>query len=200
MFIIGLTGGIGTGKSTVSKYLEEKGCLILDADAISSMMTEKGMPALAEIAKAFGQNLILEDGNLDRASLGNIVFNNKEKLDTLQSIITEKVVEYINLEIKKLKSNNYTGIVVVDAPLLFECNMQGIGDENWLVSVDLDIRISRVIARDGLTKEQILSRINNQMSQEDKEKLSHVILDNSGSLEELYEQIDMNLERIRNEF
>lgn len=200
MFIIGLTGGIGTGKSTVSKYLEEKGCLILDADAISRKMTEKGMPALAEIAKAFGQNLILEDGNLDRASLGNIVFNNKEKLDTLQSIITEKVVEYINLEIKKLKSNNYTGIVVVDAPLLFECNMQGIGDENWLVSVDLDIRISRVIARDGLTKEQILSRINNQMSQEDKEKLSHVILDNSGSLEELYEQIDINLERIRNEF
>ena len=75
MFIIGLTGGIGTGKSTVSKYLEEKGCLILDADAISRKMTEKGMPALAEIAKAFGQNLILEDGNLDRASLGNIVFN-----------------------------------------------------------------------------------------------------------------------------
>ena len=200
MFIIGLTGGIGTGKSTVSKYLEEKGCLILDADAISRKMTEKGMPALAEIAKAFGQNLILEDGNLDRASLGNIVFNNKEKLDTLQSIITEKVVEYINLEIKRLKSNNYRGIVVVDAPLLFECNMQGIGDENWLVSVDLDIRISRVMARDGLTKEQILSRINNQMSQEDKEKLSHVILDNSGSLEELYEQIDINLERIRNEF
>lgn len=200
MFIIGLTGGIGTGKSTVSKYLEEKGCYILDADAISRKMTEKGMPALEEIAMAFGHNLILEDGNLDRASLGNIVFNNKEKLDVLQSIITEKVVEYINLEIKKLKSNNYTGIVVVDAPLLFECNMQGIGDENWLVSVDLDIRISRVMARDGLTKEQILSRINNQMSQEDKEKLSHVILDNSGSLEELYEQIDINLERIRNEF
>ena len=200
MFIIGLTGGIGTGKSTVSKYLEEKGCLILDADAISRKMTEKGMPALAEIAKAFGQNLILEDGNLDRASLGNIVFNNKEKLDTLQSIITEKVVEYINLEIKKLKSNNYTGIVVVDAPLLFECNMQGIGDENWLVSVDLDTRLARVMARDGLSKEQILSRINNQMSQEDKEKLSHVILDNSGSLEELYAQIDMNLERVRNEF
>ena len=94
----------------------------------------------------------------------------------------------------------YRGVVVVDAPLLFECNMQGIGDENWLVSVDLDIRISRVMARDGLTKEQIMSRINNQMSQEDKEKLSHVILNNSGSLEELYEQIDMNLERIRNEF
>ena len=200
MFIIGLTGGIGTGKSTVSKYLEEKGCYILDADAISRKMTEKGMPALKEIAKAFGHNLILEDGNLDRASLGNIVFNNKEKLDTLQSIITEKVVEYINLEIKKLKSNNYRGVVVVDAPLLFECNMQGIGDENWLVSVDLDIRISRVMTRDGLTKEQIMSRINNQMSQEDKEKLSHVILNNSGSLEELYEQIDMNLERIRNEF
>ena len=89
---------------------------------------------------------------------------------------------------------------MVDAPLLFECNMQGISDENWLVSVDLDIRLSRVMARDGLSREQILSRINNQMSQEEKEKLSHIILDNSGSLEDLYEQIDTNLERIRNEF
>ena len=200
MYIIGLTGGIGTGKSTVSKYLETKGCLILDADAISRKMTEKGMPALKEIANVFGHNLVLEDGNLDRASLGNIVFNDKEKLDILQSIITDKVVEYITAEINRLKSDNYKGIVVVDAPLLYECNMQGISDENWLVSVDLDIRLSRVMARDGLSREQILSRINNQMSQEEKEKLSHIILDNSGSLEDLYEQIDTNLERIRNEF
>ena len=198
MIIIGLTGGIGTGKSTVSNYLKEHNCLILDADAISRQMTEKGQPALIDIAKAFGEDLLV-DGVLDRQALGNIVFNDKEKLDILQSIITNKVVEYINTRIEELKEERYNGIVVIDAPLLFECGMEGIADENWLVSASLDVRLQRVSQRDGLSEEQILSRINNQMLQEDKEKLSQVILDNSGSLEDLYEQINENLERIKDE-
>ena len=84
MIIIGLTGGIGTGKSTVSNYLKNKGCLILDADAISRQMTEKGQPALEDISKNFGSHLIDEEGNLNRQALGNIVFNDKVKLDILQ--------------------------------------------------------------------------------------------------------------------
>lgn len=198
MIIIGLTGGIGTGKSTVSNYLKEHNCLILDADAISRQMTEKGQPALIDIAKAFGEDLLV-DGVLDRQALGNIVFNDKQKLDILQSIITNKVVEYINTRIEELKEERYNGIVVIDAPLLFECGMEGIADENWLVSASLDVRLKRVSQRDGLSEEQILSRINNQMLQEDKEKLSQVILDNSGSLEDLYKQINENLERIKDE-
>jgi dephospho-CoA kinase len=198
MIIIGLTGGIGTGKSTVSNYLKEHNCLILDADAISRQMTEKGQPALIDIAKAFGEDLLV-DGVLDRQALGNIVFNDKEKLDILQSIITNKVVEYINTRIEELKAERYNGIVVIDAPLLFECGMEGIADENWLVSASLDVRLQRVSQRDGLSEEQILSRINNQMPQEEKEKLSQVILDNSGSLEDLYKQINENLERIKDE-
>lgn len=198
MIIIGLTGGIGTGKSTVSNYLKEHNCLILDADAISRQMTEKGQPALIDIAKAFGEDLLV-DGVLDRQALGNIVFNDKEKLDILQSIITNKVVEYINTRIEELKAERFNGIVVIDAPLLFECGMEGIADENWLVSASLDVRLQRVSQRDGLSEEQILSRINNQMPQEEKEKLSQVILDNSGSLEDLYKQINENLERIKDE-
>ena len=198
MIIIGLTGGIGTGKSTVSNYLKEHNCLILDADAISRQMTEKGQPALIDIAKAFGEDLLV-DGVLDRQALGNIVFNDKEKLDILQSIITNKVVEYINTRIEELKEERYNGIVVIDAPLLFECGMEGIADENWLVSASLNVRLKRVSQRDGLSEEQILSRINNQMLQEEKEKLSQVILDNSGSLEDLYKQINENLERIKDE-
>lgn len=200
MITIGLTGGIGTGKSTVSNYLREKGCLILDADAISRQMTEKGQPALDEISKQFGSHLIDETGNLDRQALGNIVFNDKNKLDILQSIITNKVVEYIDNNIQTLKADKYDGIVIIDAPLLFECGMENMSDENWLVVADLDIRLERVSKRDGLSYEQILSRINNQMSQEDKEKLSQVIIDNSGTLEDLYKQIDLNLERINDEF
>ena len=200
MIIIGLTGGIGTGKSTVSNYLKNKGCLILDADAISRQMTEKGQPALDDISKNFGSHLIDEEGNLNRQALGNIVFNDKEKLDILQSIITNKVVENIDNNISRLKEERFEGIVIIDAPLLFECNMEGISDENWLVVANLETRLNRVAARDGLSREQILSRINNQMSQAEKEKLSNVILDNSGTLEELYNQIDSNLERINNEF
>ena len=200
MFIIGLTGGIGTGKSTVSGYLEDKGCLILDADKISRQMTEKGQPALNEIGAAFGFELINDDGCLDRQALGNIVFNDKKKLDILQSIITQKVVEHINNRLDELKKDNTEDIIVIDAPLLFECGMEDLADENWLVSASLDVRLDRVQKRDGLSKEEIISRINNQMSQEDKEKLSQVILDNSGTLEELYRQIDLNLERVKNEF
>jgi dephospho-CoA kinase len=200
MFIIGLTGGIGTGKSTVSSYLENKGCLILDADKISRQMTEKGQPALEDIGRIFGFHLINEDGNLDRQALGNIVFSNKEKLDILQSIITQKVVEHINNRLIELKNNDTKGIVVIDAPLLFECGMEGLADENWLVIASLDVRLERVKRRDGLSENEILSRINNQMPQEDKEKLSQVILDNSTTLDELYRQIDVNLDRVKKEF
>lgn len=200
MIVIGLTGGIGTGKSTVSDYLKKKGCLIIDADALSREMTQKGKPAVKEIAIAFGNHLVDEEGNLDRKALGKIVFNDKKKLDILQAIITNKVVEYIEESISSLKTDNYDGIVVIDAPLLFECGMEHMSDENWLVTTDLDVRLERVKKRDGLSEEEILSRINNQMSQEDKEKKSNCVLNNSGSLEELYSQIDKNLERIQDEF
>ena len=199
MKIIGLTGGIGTGKSTVSEYLASKDCIILDADKISRNMTRKGATALAEIAEVFGKHLIDEEGNLNRQALGNIVFKDKEKLKKLEEIITKKVVEDINYKLNTLKEQNCDKIVVVDAPLLFECGMENLADENWLVYVDMPVRIKRIIQRDNLTEEEIMSRINNQMSQEEKEKLSDYILDNSGTLEELYSQIDYHLERINNE-
>lgn len=200
MIKIGLTGGIGTGKSTASEYLAEKGCMILDADKISRSMTERNAPALKEIAKVFGPEFVDEKGKLNRKALGDLVFNDKEKLAQLQSIITEKVVEFIDNAIKDLKSQDFQGIIVVDAPLLFECGMENMCDENWLIVANMDVRIDRVSKRDGLSEAQIIARINNQMPQEEKEKLSQCIIDNSGTLEELKEQIDFHLERIKHEF
>ena len=200
MKIIGLTGGIGSGKSTVSSYLEKKGCKILDCDMISRKMTEKGSPALEKIRKQFGSEYFLSDGTLDRKALGDFVFNNRSQLDVLQKIITEKVIEHINNTISYLKDYQFEGIIVIDAPLLFECGMENIADENWLVTASIDTRLERVSKRDGLSKEQILLRINNQMSEEEKEKLSNCVLDNSTDLDELFNQIDMNLERIYNEY
>lgn len=199
MKIIGLTGGIGTGKSTVSDYLKQKDCIILDADAISRAMTAKGAPALEDIKKTFGEKYILEDGSLDRKALGNLVFNNKKLQNLLQQIITQKVVEDINEKIAELKERNCQNIVVIDAPLLFECGMFDIADENWLVSAELSVRLKRIAARDNLSEEEIMWRINSQMSQEEKEKYSQCIIDNSGSIANLYSQIDRQLERIKDE-
>ncbi len=199
MKIIGLTGGIGTGKSTVSDYLKKNGCMIIDADEISRKMTAKGAPALAVIKKTFGDRYVSADGELDRKALGDLVFGDSEKLGILQSIITEKVIDETKCRLKTLSDTKYDGIIVLDAPLLYECNMDDIADENWLVKSDNEVRIERVAARDNLTRDQIMARIDNQMSQREKEKRSDYIIDNSGTLDELYEQIDSLLERIRDE-
>lgn len=199
MKIIGLTGGIGTGKSTVSDYLRKNGCMIIDADEISRKMTAKGAPALAVIKKTFGDRYVSADGELDRKALGDLVFGDSEKLGILQSIITEKVIDETKCRLKTLSDTKYDGIIVLDAPLLYECNMDDIADENWLVKSDNEVRIERVAARDNLTRDQIMARIDNQMSQREKEKRSDFIIDNSGTLDELYEQIDSLLERIRDE-
>lgn len=199
MKIIGLTGGIGVGKSTVSAYLKEKGCIIIDADRISRSMTEPGSPALKEIEEIFGAEYILPDGSLDRKALGNLVFKDRHSLALLQDLITEKVVENIKEKISVMREQGGNEMVILDAPLLFECGMGNLCDENWLVVSDLHVRLDRVSKRDNLSEEQIVARINNQMSEAEKKEKSRCIIDNSSDLEELYKQIDSQLERIRNE-
>lgn len=199
MKVIGLTGGMGTGKSTVSSYLRKKGCEIIDADLISRKMTSKDSPALEEIRNAFGKKCFFDDGSLNRKALGDLVFADKTRLSMLQQIITKKVVEEIKRRIFNLKTEGFKGIAVIDAPLLFECGLDKITDENWLVTADLNVRIDRVIRRDHLSREQIISRISNQISVEEAKKRCQCILDNSGTLEVLIRQIDDNVERIKNE-
>lgn len=199
MKIIGLTGGIGTGKSTVSEYLKEKGCVIIDADEISREMTEKGSPALQEIAEAFGREYISGDGSLNRKALGDLVFNDPKALAGLQSIITEKVAERIDFLLEEMKKKGEAGVVVIDAPLLFECGMESVADENWLVTADAKLRVERIKKRDGLTESQIADRMKNQMTEEEKRGMSQYVLDNSGTVDFLYRQIDRRLERIRDE-
>lgn len=199
MKVIGLTGGIGTGKSTVSTYLKEKGCLILDADRMSRELTAPGGAALPDIREAFGDSVFFEDGTMNRKAVGEIVFNNSEKLAILEKIITRKVAERTIEEVQSLREKDFSGIVVLDAPLLFEYGMQQCADESWVVIADMDIRIHRIMQRDGLDRESIISRINNQMSDEEKIGIADYVINNSGSLETLYEQIDQLLERVLNE-
>ena len=128
------------------------------------------------------------------------VFNDPEALEKLHAIITKKVEEKIDLILKQLKKQAIDDIVVIDAPLLFECGMESVADENWLITADMQVRIDRVKKRDGLSEKQILDRINNQMSEDEKRGKSRCIIDNSGTVEDLYRHIDKIIERIRDEF
>ena len=199
MKVIGLTGGTGSGKSTVSAYLKEKGCYIIDADKISRELTEKGGEALEPIRERFGEEVFLEDGSLYRKKLGSIVFNDNQKLKILEGITTDIVIKKTLEDVKKLKTEGKAGIVVLDAPLLFECGMKDCTDENWLVTCEKEMRIQRLMSRDGLGRKSILDRMANQLSDEEKLLLTDYVIDNSTNLTELYSQIDRLIERVKNE-
>lgn len=199
MRIIGLTGGIGSGKSTVSAYLREKKIPVVDADSISRQLTAPGSSLLPAVRILLGDKVFREDGKLNRQAVADIIFNDKELLKSYEKLITNETARRCLEELRQLDEQRRWKAAVLDAPLLFECGMQQYMDENWLVQADPETRIARVTARDGISREAICDRMQRQMSEEKKASLADVIIENSGSLEELYRQIDRQLERIGNE-
>ena len=199
MRVIGLTGGTGSGKSTVSAYLKKRGCCIIDADEIARQLTSPGGGALDPIREKFGDSVFYDDGTLDRKKLGNIVFKDEEKLKILEEITTKIVIRKITDKIHQMKESGYEGIVILDAPLLFEFGMEGLADENWLVICDRERRIKRLENRDGLSRREITDRMANQLSDEKKMDMADQSIDNSGSIDDLYCKIDQLIERIKNE-
>lgn len=190
MKVIGLTGGIGTGKSTVSEYLKKKGIYVIDADQKSRDAAPKGSQTLKALVETYGEAILLEDGNLDRKALARIVFNDRQKLARLEEIITDKVVREIFDEVNILRESGQYDIIVVDAPILIETGLDECVDSIWLVDADLEARIARVMERDGSSRAEIMSRINNQMSSEEKKKKSNEIIDNSYGKEVLFARVD----------
>ncbi len=196
--MIGLTGGIGSGKSTASAYLAQKGCVIIDADKISRKLTEKGSPYLKILRETFGEAFFSEDGELDRKKLGNYVFAKPEQKEKLEKIITDAVIKITLDRMEELKKQAFKGIAILDAPLLFECGMQKYTDENWLVTAEPEVVMERVKARDGLNDADIKSRIANQMPLAEKKALADRIIDNSKDLPHLYRQLDREIDRWKN--
>ena len=195
MKVIGLTGGIGSGKSTVSTYLREKGYLILDADQIAHDITKKGSPVLAQIAEAFGDDMLDEDGNLLRKKLAAVAFATSENKSMLESITTAEVVRLISNQVAQLRAEKNYDIIFVDAPLLFEAGVDRLTDLVWMVSAEENIRIERVMARDQISRADVLQRIANQMDNDEKIRRSHEIIDNSKGKEELYQQVEALLNK-----
>lgn len=193
MKVIGLTGGIGSGKSTVSEYLSRKGFYIIDADKMSHELTEKGSPCLSNLVKVFGEEILFEDGNLNRKKLGAIVFADDKKKAILEELTTKVIVKKIADEIAALRKKDKYDIIILDVPLLFETGMDSLTDFVWLVIADDDIRVSRVMARDGISEEQVRLRIQNQMKTELKAERATEIIDNSKGKEELYHRVEQLL-------
>jgi len=186
--IIGLTGGIASGKSTVSKILKDLGATIVDADVIAREVVKKGEKALKDIENYFGKDVINDDGTLNRKKLGRIVFNDYEKLNILNQITHPEIRKRVYREFRKHEENGEK-IIFYDCPLLYETNYQNDVTETWLIYVDKETQIQRLMKRDNLTREEAEIRINAQKELRDKIEMSDVIIYNSFSIEELKNDI-----------
>lgn len=185
--IIGLTGGIASGKSTVSNYLAELGAIIIDADKIAHEIMEKGKTAYWQVIEAFGREILAENGEIDRSRLGKIVFNNLEKKKILEEITHPQVIREMREKIEEYRAENK--VIVLDVPLLFEAGLDSMVDETWVVYVDRETQLQRLMARDGLSYEEANKRIQAQMSLEKKRVLADFVINNKGNIEDLKRQV-----------
>jgi dephospho-CoA kinase len=187
--IIGLTGGIASGKSTVSKLLIEKGFSVVDADAAARKAVEPGEPALVKIVDAFGQEILNPDGTLNRGALGEIIFNNEESRKELNGIVHPAVrAQMLGEKDQAFEQGKNT--VIMDIPLLYESQLTWMVDKTIVVYVDRETQLTRLMKRNGLSEEEATARIESQMSLDKKKELAQAVLDNRGTIEETLRQLD----------
>ncbi|MBY8908515.1 dephospho-CoA kinase [Salinicoccus roseus] len=186
-YVIGLTGGIASGKSTASDYIRSKGYPVLDADTYAKKATAKGGPAYQGIIDHFGADLLQDDGEIDRRKLGAIVFNDDGERKVLNQLVHPEVRRMMDADKDRLAEE---GHVFLDIPLLFENGLDRQCDITLTVYVDQETQIERLMERNGFSHSEALSRINSQMPLSEKRDRSDEVLDNSGSKNELYAQIE----------
>lgn len=195
MYTIGLTGGIASGKSEVSRVLERLGAVVIDADILARRMVEPGTPALAAIVDAFGREILLPDGTLDRQRLGAEVFASKESLSMLNGIVHPPLVEAIRGAVRERRRD--PGVLVVDAALLVEWGITGDFDLTVAVVSPLDERLKR-LEGEGLAREEALARIDAQLPDEVVLAAADVIIENDGTLEALRASAERLWDTVKN--
>jgi len=185
MLIIGLTGGIGSGKSTVASRFKELGITVVDADQKSRDVVQAGQPALKAIAQEFGEDILLEDGQLNRAKLREIIFNSDEKRHWLEQLLHPLIRDAIEFDLNNATSD----YAILESPLLFETDQHQMTDTTLLVDVPVEVQISRTCDRDNNTEEQVRNIIKAQMPREIKQEKADHVLDNSRALDQVEEDI-----------
>lgn len=186
--IIGLTGGIASGKSTVSNMLKALGAQIIDADRIAREIVTPGSEALAEIVSVFGERVLNPDKTLKRAELARIVFNDAESLKRLNRITHPRIITAIQARIEQ--ESGHADILILDAALLIELNLRSLTDETWLVCVHPEIQIERLLQRETMSRSDAEKIIRAQMPLEEKIKAADICIDNNGSIEDLRDKIE----------
>lgn len=187
MKIIGITGGIASGKSTISDYLTQKGFTVIDGDKLSRVICEPNEPGWKAIFDGFGTQYFRSDGTLDRKKLGSYVFSDEKALDKLNSIIHPLI---INKTLEIIGEHKNEKLVFVDGALLIESGLYKHCDELLLVTADDDIRLERIIKRDKVSIDEAEKRMTAQMSEDEKKKYATHIIDNSLSRENTFIQVD----------
>ena len=187
--VLGLTGQTGAGKSTLCQYLQQKGCAVIDADQVARNVVEKGSACIADIVLEFGVEYLTVDGNLNRRKLGESVFTDKAKLKKLNDIMFPYIINNIKDKIAEAKEAA-DGIILLDAPTLFESGCDKFCDKVISVIASQDVRCHRIIERDGLSEEEAMHRITAQHSDAFYTERSWMVLQNNSDVEALKQQAD----------
>ena len=185
MKVLGITGGIGAGKSMVSHLFVKLGAMVIDADEIARQVLEKDGAAYGKVVAAFGSGILRQDKTIDRKALAEIAFADSEKVSLLNGIVHPAVFEEMENQIKSAKSD----LVCLDVPLLFTCEFPIVCDKTLAVLAPKELRIERVISRDGCTREQALARMNHQLSDEEFKERADLIIINDGDEEKLLAKV-----------
>ena len=198
MKIVGLTGGISSGKSTVSSYLKQLKIPVIDADEVARKVVEPNSQGAREIRKAFGSDVFEEDGSLNRQKLGSLIFSNAENRQKLDDLLQPLIKIMILDEIEEYRQKG-ENMIVLDLPLLFEKQYEELCEDIIVVYISKELQLERLMRRNQYTKQEALSRIDSQLSIEEKRKRATVLLDNQGTIQQLYQQVEQWLVETKND-
>ncbi|MCY3885738.1 MAG: dephospho-CoA kinase [Gammaproteobacteria bacterium] len=191
--VIGLTGGIASGKSTVANYFSSLGHKVIDADLLGHLAYEPDTQCYARVVEEFGTEIVATDRTIDRRKLGAKVFGDSRALKRLTDIVWPEIKKLAKVEIDQAKSGEPGRLVVLEAAVLIEAEWQDIVDEIWVVTVDKETAISRATSRDGATREAVESRIASQISNEDRLQMADVNIPNNSIENDLYQTLDREI-------
>jgi len=193
--VIGITGGIASGKSLVASELARRGAFVIDVDQVARALVEPGEPALDEIIREFGPRFRRDDGTLDRRALGMLVFSDGDALARLNEIMFPRLREATERQVREAVARGHS-IVVVDAAVLYEAGLDALVDRVICVTADEAVRVRRVMARNGLSRREALDRVKAQLGIEEQARRADFVVENNGSPEDVARQVDLILDRL----
>ena len=197
MIVVGLTGGIASGKSTAARELARRGARVIDADKLGHRAYEPGTQAHREVIAAFGPAVRAADGAIDRAALGALVFGKPAELKRLTDIVWPEIRRLAEAEVAALRAAEPHAVVVLEAAVLFEAGWEPLVDEIWVAVVERPVAVARAVARGGLSAAQVEARIDAQLTNDERRRRAQVVLDNSGDEAALLRQLDAHWPRLQ---